>query len=170
MAAAPGPWADGDGFQLGPERRVELDLEVNGQPMSVPVRWGSDGIVADIEGQGGFDGAGEAHIFEDGGQTLAVRRGRQMRVRLAAGAAALAESEASGGRLAAPMPGRITHIAARVGDTVQPGETILVLEAMKMEHVVRAPFAATVAEIHTATGDQVDQGALLAMLDRDGEG
>ncbi len=72
------------------------------------------------------------------------------------------------GGLTAPMPGNVlaTHIG--VGDTVQAGQLLLVIEAMKMQHRITAPFDGSVTEVHVAAGDQVDNGALLVMLEEDG--
>ena len=74
------------------------------------------------------------------------------------------------GGLTAPMPGNVlaTHIG--VGDTVQAGQLLLVIEAMKMQHRITAPFDGSVTEVHVAVGDQVDNGALLVMLEEDGAG
>ena len=52
-----------------------------------------------------------------------------------------------------------------MGDPVAAGMPILALEAMKMEHVIRAPAAGVVAEVRVAVGDQVGSGAVLAVVD-----
>ncbi|MGI9145712.1 MAG: biotin carboxylase N-terminal domain-containing protein [Chloroflexota bacterium] len=77
------------------------------------------------------------------------------------------------GRLTAPMPGRVVRIAVRTGQRVAQNQPLVVLEAMKMEHVVEAPYAGLVAELCVNTGDQVVSGAQLLMLgsvDTDPEG
>ncbi|MFN2301709.1 MAG: biotin/lipoyl-containing protein, partial [Gammaproteobacteria bacterium] len=56
----------------------------------------------------------------------------------------------------APMPGRIVAIHCKVGDRVEPGEPLLVLEAMKMEYTLPARTAGTIEQIHFAVGDMVD--------------
>jgi biotin carboxyl carrier protein len=61
----------------------------------------------------------------------------------------------------APMPGKILDIRVREGDDVAPGQTLLILEAMKMEHEIRAPHAGRVGKVAFRPGDQVDAGALL---------
>jgi 3-methylcrotonyl-CoA carboxylase alpha subunit len=68
------------------------------------------------------------------------------------------------GRLTAPMPGRIVKISVQPGQHVRPNEPLLVLEAMKMEHVVEAPHAAAVREVCVAVGEQVAAGAVLLDL------
>jgi 3-methylcrotonyl-CoA carboxylase alpha subunit len=68
------------------------------------------------------------------------------------------------GRLSAPMPGRIVKIAVKAGEKVRSNEPLVVLEAMKMEHVVEAPHAGVVHEVCVAVGQQVAAGALLLEL------
>jgi acetyl-CoA/propionyl-CoA carboxylase biotin carboxyl carrier protein len=66
--------------------------------------------------------------------------------------------------ITAPMPGNVLAVAVSAGDTVTAHEPLLVLEAMKMEMPVLAPFGATVTAVHVAPGDQVASGALLVEL------
>ena len=68
------------------------------------------------------------------------------------------------GSIAAPMPGTVLAVDVTVGDTVTPQQHLVVLEAMKMEMPVLAPFAATVTAVHVATGEQVAAGAILVEL------
>uniref|UniRef100_UPI002FC702EA ATP-binding protein n=1 Tax=Brevundimonas sp. TaxID=1871086 RepID=UPI002FC702EA len=71
---------------------------------------------------------------------------------------------ASDGSLRAPMPGKIVATPARPGDTVTKGQPVVVLEAMKMEHALVAPFDGVVGEIGVAIGDQVSADAVLATV------
>jgi acetyl/propionyl-CoA carboxylase alpha subunit len=68
------------------------------------------------------------------------------------------------GGLVAPMPGKVVKILAAAGDAIVAGAPLVVLEAMKMEHTVRAPDAGTVRALHVAVGDQVDADRLLAVV------
>jgi acetyl-CoA/propionyl-CoA carboxylase, biotin carboxylase, biotin carboxyl carrier protein len=72
---------------------------------------------------------------------------------------------AASGRIEAPMQGTIVKVLVEVGQTVQAGTGILVLEAMKMENQINAEAAGTVKEIHVATGDTVGGGDLLAIIE-----
>ena len=74
------------------------------------------------------------------------------------------ESAAEGGRLTAPMPGKVVSFAVKAGDTVAKGQPLAVMEAMKMEHTIAAPADGTVAELLFAPGDQVTEGAELLKL------
>jgi len=68
------------------------------------------------------------------------------------------------GALTAPMPGRVVSVAKAVGDAVESGETVLAMEAMKMEHGLKAPFDGVVAELSTVEGAQVSEGQVLARI------
>ena len=69
------------------------------------------------------------------------------------------------GSLVAPMPGAVLRILVAEGDVVAPGQPMLALEAMKMEHQVVAPVAGTVAEIYVQVGQQLDHGQVLVRID-----
>jgi acetyl/propionyl-CoA carboxylase alpha subunit len=69
------------------------------------------------------------------------------------------------GECRAPLPGAITKILVAVGDTVAEGDGLVVLEAMKMEHTLRAHGAGIVSQVHAAAGQQVDVGELLVVVD-----
>jgi 3-methylcrotonyl-CoA carboxylase alpha subunit len=71
------------------------------------------------------------------------------------------EAEADGGRLTAPMPGKIVAILVSNGQTVSKGDPLLIMEAMKMEHTISAPHDGIVDEILYAIGDQVTEGVPL---------
>jgi len=68
------------------------------------------------------------------------------------------------GSLLAPMPGSVVRVEVTEGQQVTAGATVLVLEAMKMEHTVRAPADGIVASIQVAAGEQVDSGQVLAVV------
>jgi pyruvate carboxylase subunit B len=67
--------------------------------------------------------------------------------------------------LIAPMPGMIVRVAVQVGDTVAPGQGLVVMEAMKMENELRATSAGTVKAVHAQPGTAVDKGAVLLELE-----
>ncbi|OYT87030.1 MAG: 3-methylcrotonyl-CoA carboxylase [Burkholderiales bacterium PBB6] len=71
---------------------------------------------------------------------------------------------AAGGRLTAPMPGKVIAFLVAAGDSVQAGQAVAVMEAMKMEHTLNAPRDGVVAELLYAVGDQVAEGAELLQL------
>lgn len=76
-----------------------------------------------------------------------------------------AASGAHGHGLAAPMPGVITKVMVVVGDEVTKGQALVALEAMKMEHLVRAPRAGRVKRVAASPGSMVQSGAVLVELE-----
>ncbi|MBW8812092.1 MAG: biotin/lipoyl-binding protein [Caulobacterales bacterium] len=71
---------------------------------------------------------------------------------------------AGDGHIRAPMPGKVTQLSVKAGDKVAKGQPLLVLEAMKMEHAMTAPFDGVVEEAPVELGAQVSEGALLVRL------
>jgi biotin carboxyl carrier protein len=63
-----------------------------------------------------------------------------------------------------PLPGKVTHVAVAPGDRVERGDTLVVIEAMKMENEFRATAAGTVAEVRVAPGQAVNAGDVLAVI------
>ncbi len=76
-----------------------------------------------------------------------------------------ADEITAGGRLTAPMPGKVIAIHVAAGAAVEAGQPLLVMEAMKMEHTLTAPLAGRVAELLYAVGDLVAEGAELLRLE-----
>ncbi len=70
-----------------------------------------------------------------------------------------------GQRLVAPMPGRVVAVPVAVGDTVEPGAPLVVLEAMKMENEFKAQVAGTVREVPVQPGQTVNAGDLLVVIE-----
>jgi 3-methylcrotonyl-CoA carboxylase alpha subunit len=104
---------------------------------------------------------------------LVYRRGETLHVFGAAGATQIleidllahaGEAAADVGRLTAPMPGKVVSFAVQVGDKVVRGQTLAVMDAMKMEHTIAAPADGVVLELLYAPGDQVAEGAELLKL------
>ena len=75
-----------------------------------------------------------------------------------------ADGAAEGGRLTAPMPGKVIAFLAKVGERVTQGQPLAVMEAMKMEHTIAAPRDGLVEELLYAVGDQVNEGGELLRL------
>ncbi|WP_183092688.1 acetyl/propionyl/methylcrotonyl-CoA carboxylase subunit alpha [Nocardioides stalactiti] len=73
------------------------------------------------------------------------------------------------GSLLAPMPGSVVAVHAQVGDVVAEGQALLVMEAMKMQHTIAAPYSGTVTELAASTGQQVEAGTVLAVVTPDSD-
>ncbi|MFD2248687.1 3-methylcrotonyl-CoA carboxylase alpha subunit [Pseudochelatococcus lubricantis] len=86
-------------------------------------------------------------------------------VRLADPLAHAGEAETEAGRLTAPMPGKVVAFLVEAGETVAKGQPLAVMEAMKMEHTIKAPIDGTVSELLYGIGDQLSEGAELLRLE-----
>ena len=89
----------------------------------------------------------------------------------AAAAAAPAPRKAAGGggkgAVCAPMPGVILEVSVKAGDTVERGQQLAILDAMKMHNVIGAPRAGTIAEVFVVAGQNVDHGAAIVKFKED---
>jgi biotin carboxyl carrier protein len=77
----------------------------------------------------------------------------------------VAEARGGASRIDAPIPGKVLAVKVAVGDEVEPGQPVVVLEAMKMENELAAEHAGTVARIHVEPGATVRAGELLVELE-----
>ena len=78
--------------------------------------------------------------------------------------AATARPHSGDGRVKAPIPGQITRVMVLVGQTVEVGQPLLILEAMKMENEIRAPCSGEVSALHVAPGQGVSLQEVLAEI------
>lgn len=110
--------------------------------------------VADREGACAVEVAGETYTVDVEEETRHIIRTR--------GGTA---GEASAQAVKAPMPGRITHVAVAVGAEVAAGDTVVVIEAMKMENELRAGAPGTVREVRVQPGQAVNPGDILVVIE-----
>ncbi|MFF6812215.1 biotin carboxylase N-terminal domain-containing protein [Streptomyces sp. NPDC012403] len=179
------PFAAADGWRMGGERAwTAHHLRVPGHdPVTVRVRSTPDGGTelllpgtdAPLRGSAGPGGEhrftlaldGVAHTFAalpDG--TWLGRDGDAWHVRDhdPVAASLTRAGQAGADSLTAPMPGTVTVVKVAVGDEVSAGQSLLVVEAMKMEHVISAPHAGTVTELDVAPGTTVAMDQVLAVI------
>jgi len=162
------PWRVADSFELIGSRRIGLDITVDGVPMRVHLIEGTN--VDPVEKNEGREDADEVTLHEANGGVYAFAGGRQAFVELA-DPFAKAEGGAEEGDAAirAPMNGRLVAIAVEEGDTVGAGQRLAVVEAMKMEHALVAPYAGVVRDLDANVGDQVEMGERIMWVEREGE-
>ncbi len=139
-----------DGLQLalGEEAAQPLKLERRGSEQVL--HWGGQSVRTRLYWQGDV-----AHVFTPQGAT------RITRIDALAHAG---EAAHEGGRLTAPMPGKIIAFLVKPGEKVAKGQPLAVMEAMKMEHTIAAPAEGEVGELLYAPGEQVAEGAELLKM------
>jgi propionyl-CoA carboxylase alpha chain/3-methylcrotonyl-CoA carboxylase alpha subunit len=142
-------WNGAVGFRANSPPTSIQRIIVNGQPHDVPLLTNDHPVTSYIELS-----RDRGVCFEDG-SAFEIR---------AFAAAGPAGGAASDGSLRAPMPGKIVATPAKPGDTVAKGQPVVVLEAMKMEHALVAPFDGVISEVGVSVGDQVPDGTVLAVV------
>jgi 3-methylcrotonyl-CoA carboxylase alpha subunit len=105
-----------------------------------------------------------ADVVRDGNLLDVFLDGRHLRVRCEDRDRPGRRDETVSGLLVAPMPGRVISVLVQTGDDVTKGQALLVIEAMKMEHSIRAPSDGTVTTLAYGEGDLVDEGVELLTL------
>ena len=175
------PFSRTDGFRSHGVASRRVDLEYRGESVVAKLRYLSDGLQLQVDDaepkllsltalpDGRIDlrygGARELvqvyalgeveHVFGTRGAVQITELDTLSRADEGAG---------EGGRLTAPMPGKVVSIAVKAGDKVSKGQPLAVMEAMKMEHTIAAPQDGVVDEVLYAPGDQVTEGAELLRL------
>ncbi|SDI14025.1 3-methylcrotonyl-CoA carboxylase alpha subunit [Pseudomonas benzenivorans] len=162
------PWSATQGWRAGLPSEIDLHLACNGESQVVRLRH-------DAAARAQLDGE-RLRVERDGlrRQHLAIRRGEtlyleyQGELHAVSRVDPIAEAEASHahhGGLTAPMNGAIVRVLVEAGQQVEAGTALVVLEAMKMEHSIRAPHAGTVKALYCGEGEMVGEGAVLVELE-----
>jgi 3-methylcrotonyl-CoA carboxylase alpha subunit len=180
------PWSRGDGWRLNLAPAAQTltwrfaDGEYEVSARATGVNWELRVGERTFDARGYILDAGELAVTLDGvrrhwnvlqyGGTISVSDGQKSWIFEEIDKLAPPEhADLGGGRLTAPMPGRIIQLLVAAGEQVHRGQPLLVLEAMKMEHTIAAPRDGVVATVHYAAGDLVDEGAeLIALAEIDG--
>jgi propionyl-CoA carboxylase alpha chain len=123
-------------------------------------RWTSTSIDAEVNGR-----RATAQVTPDGDRLYVQAPGGTVAFDLVPRFVAPGAGAATAGGLVAPMPGIVLDVRCAAGDVVDARQTLVVLEAMKMEHHVRAPADGVVAEVRVAKGQHVENGAVLLVLE-----
>jgi len=174
------PWSRRDGWRLHGGAQRRLSLQVQGADLTVLMERLHDGATVLQIGERRWPFSaraldGERHDLQLGDRRVTVTvyaQGERHAVYTDGGSALVNEFDpiahagegATEGRLTAPMPGKVVSFLAAVGDAVQRGQALAVMEAMKMEHTLHAPHDGVVAELLHAVGDQVAEGGELLRL------
>jgi 3-methylcrotonyl-CoA carboxylase alpha subunit len=194
---APTPWEVSDGFQPNLPARIELTLSSGGQAhrLQLTLENGQPCNVLIFAAAGGSPQSQGAARLEVGGASVCddalvavlgderytarwFRRGSLLHVWLGEAhhefiiedprTEEFTASATSGG-LTTPLPGVVSAVNVKEGQTVAAGEVLMVIEAMKMEHSITAPYEGVVRAIHFSRGDRVPEGSELLELSRAGD-
>ena len=177
-----GPWSTADGFQTNLAREQRFVLRRGRKRLDIDVTHAGDAYHVETPA-----GTFEARrvVFEDdhlhalvgnvrlaaavyriGSDVFVVKDGATERLQLRSLDVGDFRTVAStGGKVTAPMPGNIVAVSVAVGDRIKAGQTLVVLEAMKMEHNITAPGNGEVSALNVAVGERVEEGAELVVLD-----
>jgi 3-methylcrotonyl-CoA carboxylase alpha subunit len=159
------PWDAQDGFQLSGRREVALPLEVDGAAIDATISYGQGGAVVTVDGT---PPASDVRMIDGGDAAYVLRHGRQTVVRLRPLDASDAAHLGEGGRVTAPMHGKVIEVLVAAGDEVRQGQKVAVIEAMKMEHALTASIDGTVTEVRARAGDQIADGAVVLTIEAAG--
>ena len=171
------PWSLTTGWRLSMETQSQLVFLDRDREAAVTVNYRGEGYLLDLPG-GRIAACGElaeggalladldgrrmtAAVVRHGGEMTVLLPGHRHRLRLRDPFDAAPEEETAGGRMTAPMPGKIIQVRVAPGEQVSRGAALMVLEAMKMEHTIAAPGDGTVAEVYYQAGELVEEGAEL---------
>ncbi len=141
------PWRDLAGFRLNASPELGVRLFLAGRPVIAAVA----------------ERAYRSVRITDDHEIVVFEAGEAFGFQCQPPAAAEAESTGSGAVLS-PMPGRIVSVLVTAGDAVVKGQSLVTLEAMKMEHTLTAPFDGVVSELLATVADQVSEGVTLVRL------
>ncbi len=175
------PWAQSDGWKPFGLTTRRFDFQFHGEPVTATLTYLHDGALQLAVGAapGGLvtfeatAGGIDVEFGSDRQHLTVYRQGDICHIFGAQGATQITsidvlahagDTQAEGGRLTAPMPGKVVSFAVKVGDRVVKGQALAVMDAMKMEHTIAAPVDGTVAELLYTPGDQVAEGAELLKL------
>ena len=174
------PFSRRDGWQTHGVTQRPFEFDFKGEPAKATLSYGHDGAlqlaVGDVSGPLVFAKSAQGIDIQFAGQRLTTTvytQGEVDHVFTARGATQITaidllahagESHAEGGRLSAPMPGKILSFSVKAGDKVTKGQPLAVMEAMKMEHTIAAPADGVVEELLYAPGDQVTEGSELLKI------
>ncbi|MDA1100488.1 MAG: acetyl/propionyl/methylcrotonyl-CoA carboxylase subunit alpha [Proteobacteria bacterium] len=183
------PWARVDGWRLNDEGHDELSFrdDGDGDDITVTVHYpgaggyrlalpGGDMLVNGEVDEGGtlwadLDGLRvSAAVVHDSDKVTILSGGRAHRIARIDPMALRDYDLEEGGKVTAPLPGKIVQVHVEAGAVVKKGDPLLILEAMKMEHTIAAPRDAVIAAIPFAPGEQVDEGTELILFEASKDG
>ncbi|MEO0576437.1 MAG: acetyl-CoA carboxylase biotin carboxylase subunit [Pseudomonadota bacterium] len=178
-------WRRGDGWRLNQPNKVTFDVGIDNEQSSVTLHMDASGNAVTAVTRDGVTtpvvvsttqinlslSMGtlnvRAHYWADGnGGVLTLQDDRVLFRRIAADTGD-EMAQASDGNILAPMTGTIVSVSAKNGERVEEGDTVAIMEAMKMEHTLTAAFAGVVEGLTVTAGDRVDGGQPILRIDKE---
>jgi 3-methylcrotonyl-CoA carboxylase alpha subunit len=150
------PWAQANGWRMNQTYIRKLSFADEYANYDINVTYGPDGRQFSTGGQ-----AARGAVLREGDTFHVFSNGAHYQLTWNDPMAHAGEAEAEGGRLTAPMPGKVVAVLAVKGQEVKKGAALVIMEAMKMEHTIAAPHDGVVDDILYNIGDQVSDGAPL---------
>lgn len=175
------PWAMKDDWRHGNTNAAKVHFTLANEDITVICRRQAREVIVEIEGETILF---SSVVFKDQ-QLTAIVSGQRLKAQIApighhrfilltdSGAYELgminrdhyeAGEHGDDKQLSAPMPGRVICVLATIGEAVNKGAPLMILEAMKMEHTIRSPFSGVVEEMYYAAGEFVEEGVELARV------
>jgi 3-methylcrotonyl-CoA carboxylase alpha subunit len=174
------PWQSSHGWRMNSLMQRALQFAEEHHQHSVQITYLADGWklrtdsgaveikLASASGSGGndlvlkiADRTVSGTVVRDGEHFHVFSQGVHTDLHYSDALAHAGETEAEGGRLTAPMPGKIVAVLVAKAQEVKKGDALLIMEAMKMEHTISAPHDGVIDDVLYAIGDQVTEGAQL---------
>ena len=168
------PWHQTSGWRMNVDNHHVLTFRDNEAHISITAHYRPDGYLLELPGgnlmvRGSLDDNGDvladlggarctATVVRHGDDLVIVIQGRSHRLTLHDPLAHVGGQEDAGGRLTAPMPGKIVAVLVEPGAKIAKGTPLVIMEAMKMEHTIAAPRDGVVAAIHFEVGAVVNEG------------
>jgi 3-methylcrotonyl-CoA carboxylase alpha subunit len=180
-SARPSPWEAADGFRVNLAPRVACTLRRGKESFAVEAtrpshsevsaRCGEARVLATASRAGEllrlspFDARDAVDVLVHGDRVTVWRGAETASFALVDERAAPATVQHVAGSLATPLPGVVIRVVAKPGERVRAGDLLVVVEAMKMEHAIRAPHDGVVRAVKYQAGERVAEGAVLVELD-----
>ena len=174
------PWHQTSGWRLNFDNHHSLHFLDGETVVTVTVHYRPEGYLLDLPGgellvRGELDTNGDlladlggarvkATVVRHGATLTIMKRGRSHTLTIHDPYALAGDEEGTGGKLTAPMPGKVVAVMVESGDQVEKGRPLMILEAMKMEHTITAPRDGFVARLNFTVGCLVSEGVELLTL------
>ena len=176
------PWSQLFGWRLNDISHVDLFFRASGTDVPVICRYEAEGtygieiagtmhsvtgaidpdgrLVADVDGV-----ISRATVVAIGEHRIVIRERDTVQFELFDPLSHLGVDDGGVGKLSAPMPGKVTDVFVKPGDTVAAGSNLMILEAMKMEHTITSPTDGVLSSVNFDAGDQVSEGDVLVSFE-----